>query len=288
MLKRTTESSGREVKRPHAVAERDLQSPASAPVLEARDLGYFYQAERLIFHDVSFTVKPGQIFTLLGPNGAGKSTLLNCLAGLAAPKTGRVLVGGKPIESYSPRDLARAIAYVPQNIHVTYGYSVREYLVMGAAPRLGMFQTPGPSDYAKVDEAIEILELQELADRTVSRLSGGERQRVAIARAIVQDPHVILFDEPTSALDYGNQIRVMRTVKELSERGFAVVMTTHNPDQPILLQGTVAMLDRDGSLVVGDAQSSITSERLSRLYGTELHLVYVDEVDRIACVSSKL
>ena len=90
------------------------------------------------------------------------------------------------------------------------------------------------------------------------------------------------------ALDYGNQIRVMRTMKELSERGYAVVQTTHNPDQPILLGGKVAMLNSDGTLAVGDSETTLTSERLSELYGTELHLVYVDEVDRVACISSKL
>jgi iron complex transport system ATP-binding protein len=257
-------------------------------LLEVRDLTHYYEAGHIIFEHVNFTVNPGEVFTLLGPNGAGKSTLLNCLDNLLAPRSGEVLVEGEPIDQIAPRDLATKIAYVPQTINVTYGYSVREYLVMGAAPRLGMFATPGREEYERVDEAIEQLNLQKLAGRTISRLSGGERQRVAIARAIVQNPKIILFDEPTSALDYGNQIRVMRTIKRLSEQNYAVVMTTHNPDQPILLGGEVGMLDRDGSMVVGDTETAITSEKLSDLYQTELHLVYVDEVDRIACVSGKL
>ena len=80
----------------------------------------------------------------------------------------------------------------------------------------------------------------------------------------------------------------MRACKQLTDRGYAVVMTTHNPDQPILLGGKVAMLNADGTLAVGDAATTLTSERLSELYGTKLHLVYVDEVDRVACVSGKL
>ena len=225
---------------------------------------------------------------LLGPNGAGKSTLLNCLAGLAHPTHGVVEVLGKGVEHYSARSLAKHIGYVRQNISVTYGYTVREYLVMGAAPRIGMFSSPKKEDYERVAEAIEDLSLQKLADRAVSKLSGGERQRVAIARAIVQNPEIILFDEPTSALDYGNQIRVMRTIRQLADRGYAIIMTTHNPDQPILLGGKVAMLNSGGTLAIGDSDKTLTSERLSDLYGTDLHLVYVDEVDRVACVSSKL
>ena len=260
-----------------------------ASLLEVKDLAFQYSAHRGdVFKDVSFSVEKGEMFTLLGPNGAGKSTLLNCIAGLAAPTHGSVTLYDKPVEEYSRRDLAKHIGYVRQHIAVTYGYTVREYLVMGAAPRIGMFSTPKQEDYERVEEAIRDLELQKLADRTVSHLSGGERQRVAVARAIVQNPDMILFDEPTSALDFGNQIRVMRTCKELTERGYAVIMTTHNPDQPILLGGKVAMLNSDGTLAVGDADSTLTSERLSTLYGTELHLVHVDEVDRVACVSGKL
>lgn len=258
------------------------------PLLEVKGLAFSYSRSVSVFKDVTFDVGKGEMFTLLGPNGAGKSTLLNCIAGLATPTEGSVRVDGKPVESYSPRQLACHIGYVRQSISVTYGYTVREYLVMGAAPRIGMFSAPKREDYERVELAIEDLRLQELADRAVSQLSGGERQRVAIARAIVQDPEIILFDEPTSALDYGNQIRVMRTMKQLTERGYAVIMTTHNPDQPILLGGKVAMLNADGALAVGDAQTTLTSERLSLLYGTDLRLVYVDEVDRVACVSSKL
>ena len=259
-----------------------------AALMEVSDLAFRYTRERMIFSDVSFSLERGEVLSLLGPNGAGKSTLLNCIAGLATPTNGSVVVCGKPIESYSPRELATHIGYVRQTISVTYGYSVREYLVMGAAPRIGMLSAPGPEEYERVERAIADLSLEKLADRAVSELSGGERQRVAIARAIVQDPEIILFDEPTSALDYGNQIRVMRTIQQLANRGYAVIMTTHNPDQPILLGGKVAMLNGDGTLAVGDSATTLSSELLSELYGTDLHLVYVDEVDRVACVSSKL
>ena len=260
----------------------------AAKLLKVNDLSFHYHKDFPIFEHASFSIEPGEVLTLLGPNGAGKSTLLNCVAGLLSPTAGEVLLQGKKVGDYSPRDLAKHIAYVPQSIRVTYGYSVREFLVMGAASRVGMFSTPKAEEYERVDAAIESLGLQRLAHRTVSHLSGGERQRVAVARAIVQDPELILFDEPTSALDYGNQIRVIRTIKDLSERGYAVIMTTHNPDQPILLGGKVALLDAHGTLATGDAEKEITSERLSQLYGVDLHLVYVDEVDRIACVSGKL
>ena len=107
-----------------------------AALLEARSISYAYRHDQVVFDDVSFCVQPGEVLTLLGPNGAGKSTLLNCLAGLFPPRSGQVLLDGEPLEQTSARTIAQKIAYVPQNISVTYGYTVREYLVMGAAPRL--------------------------------------------------------------------------------------------------------------------------------------------------------
>lgn len=257
-------------------------------LLEVQNLAFRYPHRGEVFKNVSFSVNAGEVLTLLGPNGAGKSTLLNCISGIVSPSEGEVRVQGKSVTDYSARALAQHVGYVHQHIGVSYDYTVREYLVMGAAPRVGMFSTPSEKDYERVEQAIADLSLQPLADRVVSHLSGGERQRVAVARAIVQNPEIILFDEPTSALDFGNQIRVMRTIKQLADAGYAVVMTTHNPDQPILLGGKVAMLNANGTLAVGDAESTLTSERLSELYGTELHLVYVDEVSRVACISSKL
>lgn len=259
-----------------------------AHLLEVDRLSYEYHRGFPIFTDVSFDLEQGEVLTLLGPNGAGKSTLLNCIANLTTPTDGSVRLEGRNLTEFEPRTFAQHVAYVPQQISVTYGYSVREYLVMGAAPHLGMFSTPTARDYEQVEKAIEALGLQPLANRTVSNLSGGERQRVAIARAIVQNPELILFDEPTSALDYGNQIRVLRTIKQLAREGYAIIMTTHNPDHPILLGGKVAMLDRRGSLDVGDSKLTLSGETLSKLYGIDLHLAYVEEVNRFTCISGNL
>ena len=93
-----------------------------APLLEVNDLAFRYSAHRGdVFRDVSFSVERGEMFTLLGPNGAGKSTLLNCIAGLAAPTEGSVMLDGRPVASYSTRELATHIGYVRQHIAVTYG-----------------------------------------------------------------------------------------------------------------------------------------------------------------------
>lgn len=257
-------------------------------ILEADNVSFSYGDGRLVLDDVSICIAPGEMLTLLGPNGAGKSTLLNCLVGALVPQQGRVLLADENVSRMMPRDVAKVVAYVPQTSIPTYGYQVRNYIAMGRAPHKGMFQHPDADDFALVDEAMESLGITHLARKPYTQISGGERQLVNVCRAIVQKPKVILFDEPTSALDYGNQIKVLRMVKHLREQGYAVIMTTHNPDHPILLGGRVAILDRDGHLVSGGVGKLMTEDRLSELYGIDLRVLRIDELDRNACLPTNL
>ncbi|MEG2286205.1 MAG: ABC transporter ATP-binding protein, partial [Eubacterium sp.] len=151
-----------------------------------------------------------------------------------------------------------------------------------------MLSRPKREDYKIVDETIRLLDIEHLANRLCTQISGGEKQQACIARAIVQQPEIILFDEPTSALDYGNQINIMRLIKTLCGQAYAVIMTTHNPDQPILLEGKAGILDRDGHMIIGNVKSILCEENLSTVYRTPLHLVYVKEAERMACISAKL
>lgn len=257
-------------------------------ILEADNVSFSYGDGRLVLDDVSICIAPGEMLTLLGPNGAGKSTLLNCLVGALVPQRGQVLLADEDVSRMMPRDVAKVIAYVPQTSSPTYGYQVRNYIAMGRAPHKGMFQHPDADDFALVDEAMESLGITHLARKPYTQISGGERQLVNVCRAIVQKPKVILFDEPTSALDYGNQVKVLRLVKHLREQGYAIIMTTHNPDHPILLGGRVAILDRDGHLASGGVGKLMTEERLSDLYGIDLRVLRIEELDRNACLPTNL
>lgn len=257
-------------------------------LLEVKNLNYSYRDSRHILKDVSFKLEKGQLLTILGPNGAGKSTLLNCLAGLFKPTSGSILLDGKDISKLSSKEIAQIISYVPQNINSTYDYKVREYIAMGRAAHLGILSRPGKEDYEIVDEAISMMGIEKLANQSFSKISGGERQMACITRAIVQQTQLILFDEPTSALDYGNQMKIMRTIDKLSKKGFAIIMTTHNPDQPILLGGQVALVSAEGNLQIGPIEDIMKEELLSSIYNTKLSITYVDSVERYACLANKL
>ncbi len=253
--------------------------------LEIKNGTFAYHGGPTIFHDVSFSIEQGQVFCILGPNGAGKSTLLNCLANLFTLQSGEILLSGKPMHTLSRREVAQWIGYVPQNQDPTYGYTVRDFVVMGRAPYISTMQLPKKADYDKADEALEVMGITHLCDRPYTDISGGERQQATIARVIAQEPKIILMDEPTSSLDFGNQLRTVRMIHALAQRGYAVVMTTHNPDHAIMLDDTVGILDRDGRMVTGRTREVLSEQLLSQVYRVDVKIVHVDEVGRDACLT---
>ena len=253
-------------------------------ILDVENLSFKYYNSRMIFHDVSFSLDAGEVMCILGTNGAGKSTLLNCVAGLFKPAGGTIRLNGADTSSMSMRDIARVIGYVPQIHTPAYAYTVREFTVMGRTPYIGAFARPSKEDYALADAALVRLGIDKLADKNYTEISGGERQQVTIARVLTQDPKLILLDEPTAHLDYGNQFRIVQMVRQLSEEGYALIMTTHNPDHAIMLGGKVAILGRNGVLGVGRADEMLRADTLSNLYGLPIKTVYDEDAGRNVCV----
>jgi iron complex transport system ATP-binding protein len=254
-------------------------------ILEVKNAAFQYNEGRMIFSNISFSLNAGQILSIIGPNGSGKSTLLNCLAGLLKLSGGEILLNGIAQQKYKTKEIARIIGYVPQMYTLSYGYTVRDYVVMGCAPHVGTLATPGQKEYEFADEAMRRMDIYHLAERPLTEISGGERQQASIARALVQRPRIIMMDEPTSALDYGNQNRALHLVKELAAEGFAVIMTTHTPDHAIMLDGTVALLDKQGNLSIGCVNEIMREDILKEVYRTNLKFVYVDEAKRVACLA---
>ena len=259
---------------------------SAAALVDVQGVNFAYPGHSQVLHDVTFKVQPGELVALLGPNGAGKSTLLNCIMNLLTPQSGSIYLDGRANVRMERREIAQMVAYVQQSVDVTFGYTVRDYAVMGRTPFLKMYMPPSADDYAIVDDALERLGVGHLSQRVYSELSGGQRQLIDVARAIVQQPRLILFDEPTSALDYGNQIKVLKMVDELSRAdGFAAVMTTHNPDHPILLDSSVCLLGRDGRLRKGSVDEIMQEDILEEVYQAKLIIRDVADAGRRVCMT---
>jgi len=175
------------------------------------------------------------VTALLGPNGAGKTTLLRCLVGLAVPECGEVVVGDEPLGA-GGQAWAR-VGYVPQ--HAALPPLVRVWDVVGYAGWLSGLD--GTVLDARVQAALDSLQVADLAGRRVRTLSGGQRQRVALATGIVHDPSVLVLDEPTAGLDPGQRMRVRGIIKGLAADR-PVLMSTHLTEDVEHVAGRVAIL----------------------------------------------
>ena len=256
-------------------------------ILEIRNLSFGYR-ESPVLRDISLSLAEGDVLTLLGPNGSGKTTLLNCIIRFLEDYQGTILLNGTNTSKMTTKQMAEMVAYVPQMGQLSFDYTVKEFVVMGRCARMGLLAQPKNDDYRIVEDKLNIMGVSHLSERNLDELSGGERQLAYIARALVQEPKIILFDEPTSALDYGNQINTLRLISSLRNQGFAVVMTTHNPDHCMMLGGKVAILDKRGTLEVGQIDEVLNEEKLRHVYGTDLRMVFVEDAQRTVCIPAGL
>ncbi|NCC66817.1 MAG: ABC transporter ATP-binding protein [Clostridia bacterium] len=258
-------------------------------IFSIRSLSFTYPSlDRKVLCDVSLDINEGEILSVLGRNGAGKSTLLSCMLGLNTPQEGEISLHGKSLRDMSERLIASAVGYVPQSHTPSFGHTVFDFVQMGCANRVGLFSHPGRKERSDTAAVLSEMGIETLANRPYTELSGGERQQAIIARAIVSHPRIILFDEPTAHLDLGNQLRVLRLIKQFSEKGFAVVITTHNPDHALLLGGNTAIIDNDGHLSSGKTDDIVTAERLKNVYGSDLSVDYIEQLGRKVCLLPNL
>lgn len=253
--------------------------------LRIAKLGFDYPNGKQIFTEVDFSLKKGEIFTILGPNGAGKSTLLNCIGNLSEPTQGGIFLEKDNIKDLTLCQFAKRVAYVPQIHQPTYAFTVEEFVAMGRTPYLSAFKKLGHQDQRMIEEAMELVRITHLRSKAYTQISGGERQLVTIARAIAQEPDFILLDEPTAHLDFGNQIKTMKLVKKLSDRGYGIIMTTHNPDQVFFIGGRVGVLNRSGVFEIGVVDQYLSEDLLSRLYNEPVHLFYSNQLHRNICTA---
>ena len=234
--------------------------------IEVKNLRFCYGA-RPVIGDVSFSAQAGELLAVLGPNGVGKSTLFRCLLGFLTPVSGEILVDGKPLGTYSRRELARKIAYIPQSHAPAFDHTVLDCVLMGMTAQMGLFEQPGEAQRDKAMQMLRELGIEKLSDRGCMHISGGERQLMLLARALVQDASMLIMDEPTANLDYGNSCRVMERVRALSEKGYTIIFSTHDPNQAFSHATKVLALKDGGVMAVGAPETALTQEVLSELYG---------------------
>jgi len=250
----------------------------SEMVLEFHSIIFSYPSgEREVLSDLNLGVPNGGIMTILGPNGAGKTTLLHIALGWLKPGSGQVHLDGRPLSTYSRREIGQWIGLVPQIEHIPFDYSVLDYILFGRTPYLRPLEMPSEKDFEIAQQALKRVGLVHLADHSVTNLSGGERQMVLIARALAQQPRILLLDEPTSHLDINNKGRMVKLLRQLSLEGVTILFSTHEPDVAAAI-AKQAVLMRDGKILkAGMIADVITDQDLSNCYQTPVRVVEIEK-----------
>lgn len=235
-----------------------LTGPPARLVAEHATIGY---DGRTVVEGLDLTIEDGTFTAIIGPNGCGKSTLLRALARVLAPTTGSIVLDGRAIESYRPKESARRMGLLPQSSLAPDGIRVADLVSRGRAPYQSLFQQWRASDEDAVAAALRATALEDLSGRLVDELSGGQRQRAWIAMLLAQDTSLMLLDEPTTFLDIAYQYDILELLSELHRDGKTIVTVLHDLDQAFRYADRVVVMN-DGAVVASGAPADIVDAQL--------------------------
>jgi iron complex transport system ATP-binding protein len=243
-------------------------------VIEVREVSKSY-GSTMVLEDVSCVVPRGGITSIIGPNGAGKSTLLSLISRLLPLESGSVTVAGLDVAGTPSRELAKTMAILRQENHVTMRLRVRDLVAFGRFPHSG--GRPTMEDKAKVDEAIAHLDLTPMADAFLDELSGGQRQRAFIAMVLAQDTEYLLLDEPLNNLDLKHSVEMMRLLRRLAdELHKTVVLVIHDINFASCYSDTIVAMKGGRLLHQGTPGDIMRPEVLRDIYETDIRIEEVD------------
>lgn len=242
-------------------------------MIQAQSLRCGY-GDTMILRGLDISLREDEFAVLAGPNGAGKSTLLYALLGFLRLDAGRIELFGRELRNYKRSELARLIAFVPQESLFQFDHSVFDIVLMGRYPYLGLMQSWTPQDRAAVGKVLQSLGLEAMAERFYSELSGGEKQRVLIARALAQDTKYIFLDESLSQLDINHQIECMELLRGINRKeGKGILLISHNLNLAANYADKLIFLKDGTGLGTGKPAEMMDPLKLEALFGMRLSTV---------------
>ena len=241
--------------------------------LATKGVSVWYEKHQALV-DMTFALDRGKWLGVLGPNGCGKSTLLRTVSRALSPASGVVEFAGKPLDSWSPRELARRMAVVPQSDTLGLDFTAGEIVSMGRSPHQGRWGIETARDREVVHESMVLTDTTEFQNRLASTLSGGEYQRVLIARALAQEPELLLLDEPTSHLDLAAQSHILELLSRLNrERGLTLIAVLHDLTLASLYCGDLLLMSKGSLVAQGSPEETLTVDRIRAVYGAEVAVI---------------
>ncbi len=225
---------------------------------------------------IDLAIRDREFLALLGPSGSGKTTLLRLIAGLEAPDTGRLVMGGRDARHLPPRE--RHVGFVFQHYALFRHMRVAENIAFGLRIKPGTSRPSRRAIAGRVEELLALVQLEGLGDRFPQELSGGQRQRVALARALAVEPQVLLLDEPFGALDTKVRVELRHWLRALHDRlGLTSVFVTHDQEEALELADRVAILNAGRIEQMGQPREVYDRPATAFVMG------FLGEVNRLPC-----
>lgn len=227
-----------------------------------------------VIKDATLHIPQKGLSVLLGPNGAGKSTLIYAIMGYIKARSGKVFIDNKELADYSRADLAKLIAYIPQEQKSEFDYSVMDTVLMGRYPFMKLMQKHTDEDFDAAERVLARLNLTHLKDRWLNQLSGGEKQRVYIARALIQETPFIFLDESLSQLDINYQVEIMKLLKDIVlEQGKGILLISHNLNLSANYADRMILIKEGRIHSAGSPQETMKPAILSEVFDIPLRMI---------------
>ncbi|SDQ90583.1 metal ABC transporter ATP-binding protein [Natronobacterium texcoconense] len=240
-------------------------------VVDVRNVSFAY-GDSLALENVSLTVEKGDFLGLIGPNGSGKTTLLHVMLGLLSPDRGSVRLFDQPIEEF---EAGERIGYVSQKATDRGGtmpVTVRECVLMGRFAHVGHGRL-SDEDRKIAEDALETVDIADIADQQMNQLSGGQRQRAYIARAIASEADLLALDEPTVGVDAESRDEFYRLLESLNRSGITIILIEHDIGVVTDRANRIACINTE-LYHHGDTESFVESDALSEAYGKTGEIVH--------------
>ncbi|WP_315078495.1 ABC transporter ATP-binding protein [uncultured Clostridium sp.] len=255
--------------------------------LEINNLSVRY-SNKTVLKNINLVLNKGEVTILLGLNGAGKTTLLKSMIGLMKSISGEVIYDNKDILKLSNKERGKLISYISQNLHTSQNYSVKDIILMGITPYLGVFDMPTKEHYKLVEEILKKLNIEYLKDKYIGDISGGERRLVYLARIFIQNSNIILLDEPNTFLDYVKQHEFFKFISDLiRENNLINLITVHDINLALRYADKIVILNENEIVDIVDCKIEGYEKKfislMEKIYNKKLEVSYTKFGPFIVC-----
>ncbi|MDD4495546.1 MAG: ABC transporter ATP-binding protein [Eubacteriales bacterium] len=243
--------------------------------IKIQGLGYSID-DKEILQDINLTISKGEFVGIIGPNGAGKTSLLKCINRINS-FCGEVFINGMDVNRMDRKSIARSIALMNQDTHISFPFTAFEVVLMGRYAHLRRGYGESKRDYAVARECLKYSGTSKLEGQLITNMSGGERQRVLFAKILAQESEILLLDEPTANLDISYEEQLFRLSLNLSKAGKTVVAAIHDIKTAARFCSRLVLLKNGEIMADGTAEEVLASDNLSKAFDVNA-LVYRNRV----------